>query len=163
MTRGEIKELGGRIDRDPGVRADWEGRARAKGVELEPGTPGKKLVRIVLDRGEGAQVRTNPIARDEAFACSHCAREVPLGGRRPRDHCPYCLYSQHVDVVPGDRAERCGGALIPVGVAPGHDGLDILYRCERCGAARRNRVLDDLLVPDEQAAIRTLSRWVVNP
>ncbi|MSP56847.1 MAG: RNHCP domain-containing protein [Myxococcales bacterium] len=101
-------------------------------------------------------MRTNPIARDEAFRCQHCDRDVPVGGRRPRDHCPWCLHSLHVDIVPGDRAAGCGGLLVPSGVEPSAKGLDILYRCDRCGAARKNRVLDDLTVPDDPAAVRGL-------
>ncbi len=157
ISRGDIKRLGADIDRDPLLRAEWIERARRSGVDdIDSELPGKKLVRLVLGRSDAAQVRTNPIARDEAFTCASCGREVPVGGRRPRDHCPWCLHSRHVDVVPGDRAESCGGLLVPVALEPGGGGLAIVYRCASCGAPRRNRVLDDLALPDDPAALRTL-------
>lgn len=155
-SRGAIKALGAQIDADPALRAAWVARAEGQGHEVEPGMPGKKLVRLVLDRAAEAQVRTNPIARDEAFTCAHCGRDVPLGGKRPRDHCPWCLHSRHVDVVPGDRAATCGGLLVPVGIHPGDKSLDLVYRCATCGASKKNRVLDDLDVPDSPAAVRAL-------
>ncbi len=156
-SRGDIKQLGARIDADPELRRAWVLRAEQRGLAVESGVPGKKLVRMVLDRADQAQVRTNPIARDEAFTCVQCGRDVPLGGKRPRDHCPWCLHSRHVDVVPGDRAATCGGLLVPLRLEPGSGSLDILYRCASCGAAARNRVLDDLAVPDDPAAVRALS------
>jgi len=157
-SRGAIKALGAQVDLDPALRAAWVARAEAQGLAVEPELPGKKLVRLVLDRAGDAQVRTNPIARDEAFTCAHCGRDVPIGGKRPRDHCPWCLHSRHVDVVPGDRAATCGGLLVPVAVHPGDKSLDIVYRCAACGAPRKNRVLDDLDVPDSAAAVRALVR-----
>ena len=160
LSRGEVKKLGADIDRDPALRQVWLARAQKSGVDSEAiveDIPGKKLVRFVLARSDSAQVRSNPIARDEAFTCVSCEREVPVGGRRPRDHCPWCLHSRHVDVVPGDRAESCGGLLVPVALEPGGGGLAIVYRCASCGAARRNRVLDDLAVPDDPAVLRKVA------
>ena len=38
------------------------------------------------------------------FNCEHCGKEVlPLSDGSYRNHCPYCLYSKHVDIVLGDR------------------------------------------------------------
>lgn len=42
---------------------------------------------------------------DEEFICEHCGQHVPKLGYSCRNHCPYCLYSKHVDVNPGDRQE----------------------------------------------------------
>jgi hypothetical protein len=45
-----------------------------------------------------------------------------------------------VDVVPGDRAETCGGMMEPVSVE--RDATRewmIVHRCIRCGALRRNK------------------------
>lgn len=159
MTRGAIKLLGARIDAEPALRAEWEIKAGAVGQ----GIVGKKLVRWALDRAAAAQVRTTPVARDEAFTCAYCGAEVPLGGRRPRDHCPRCLHSLHVDVVPGDRAATCGGLLVPLGLQSRAGQLDILFRCASCGADRRNRVLDDLTVPDDPVAVRALASRATVP
>lgn len=161
-SRGEVKEAGVWLDRaGPETRRALVDRAVAGGAprpedweELD----GKRLLRALLDREDAARVRTTPIARDEAFTCARCGREVPLGGRRPRDHCPTCLHSLHVDVVPGDRAAGCGGLLVPQAVEPLPKGLTLRYRCAACGAERRNRVLDDVDPPDSQAAVLALMR-----
>jgi DNA-directed RNA polymerase subunit RPC12/RpoP len=158
--RGEIKRWGDWLDGEgTAARGPLVAAARARGADVPEGWeawPGKRLLRACLDRSDDAQIRENPIARDEAFACSKCGRDVPPGGRRPRDHCPWCLHSSHVDVVPGDRAAGCGGLLVPVGAERSTKGWMILYRCARCGIARRNRVLDDLVLPDDLAAVRNL-------
>ncbi len=157
-SRGEVKRWGGWLDEAPGetLRGALVARARALGVEAPDALDGKRLLRACLDRAEQAQVRTNPIARDEAFTCLHCGHDVPLGGRRPRDHCPACLHSLHVDDVPGDRAANCGGLLVPMRLEPAAKGMMIVYRCARCGMERRNRVLDDIERPDDGKALRNL-------
>ena len=47
--------------------------------------------------------------RDESFTCENCHKEVKPLGYTARDHCPYCLYSKHVDINPGDRQNTCKG------------------------------------------------------
>ncbi|MBU3901416.1 RNHCP domain-containing protein, partial [Patescibacteria group bacterium] len=37
----------------------------------------------------------------EDFVCGHCGPKIK--GTGYTDHCPKCLWSQHVDVNPGDR------------------------------------------------------------
>lgn len=43
---------------------------------------------------------------NDTFVCKVCGKiVVPSGaGSEHRNHCPYCLSSQHLDVEPGDRA-----------------------------------------------------------
>ncbi|MCO4743562.1 MAG: RNHCP domain-containing protein [Proteobacteria bacterium] len=94
------------------------------------------------------------MAVDETFACANCARVVPFGGRTARNHCPWCLHSLHVDVVPGDRAADCGGLLVPVGAKYAHGQWTLRHRCAVCGAERRVRALEDAEVPDDPAALR---------
>ncbi len=151
QSRGEIKQLGAQIDADPALRAAALARLAARGLGLgndeddahdaDPAeVSGKRLVRALLDRAAGAQVRTNPIHRDEAFTCAHCGAAVPPGGAPVRDHCPRCLRSLHVDVVPGDRAAGCGGLLDPVALVLESGGVRvILHKCRACGAERRVR------------------------
>jgi len=43
---------------------------------------------------------------DEDFTCENCNEEVKALGYTARDHCPYCLYSKHVDKNPGDRERK---------------------------------------------------------
>lgn len=78
---------------------------------------------------------------DAGFVCVHCGRQVEPLGVSSRNHCPFCLWSLHVDVNPGDRASECGGALEPVGAEPNtkKGGYTIIHRCTKCGAIRRNK------------------------
>lgn len=57
-------------------------------------------------------------ACNESFTCKVCGRlVVPNGaGSDHRNHCPYCLSSQHLDIEPGDREADCGGTMEPVTV-----------------------------------------------
>lgn len=74
-------------------------------------------------------------SRKEDFLCLKCGQKVIGDGYT--NHCPACLYSQHVDVNPGDRGEDCGGLMRPIGLEPSkRGGYRILHRCERCGAER---------------------------
>ncbi len=85
-------------------------------------------------------------ACNETFHCKHCGRIVgPLGaGSDHRNHCPNCLFSQHVDVEPGDRASDCGGAMEPIAVWVRRNGeWAIIHRCQICGALSSNRIAAD--------------------
>ena len=69
---------------------------------------------------------------------------VPSGGKH-RNHCPYCLYSRHVDGrISGDRAGACGGSMAPVGtfVRPKGEHV-VVHRCLTCSFERYNRVAAD--------------------
>lgn len=81
---------------------------------------------------------------DSGFVCAHCKKEVSPLGYTSRNHCPYCLWSLHLDVFPGDRASDCGGLLRPVGadVSP-QKGYIIIHKCESCGEIRRNKAAKD--------------------
>lgn len=120
--------------------------------------PGKKLLRRALDREPDAHAPGNPTHLDEGFVCAACGAEVPPNGRMPRDHCPRCLRSLHVDVVPGDRASTCRGRMEPVGVRITGDDVVLRYRCQRCGEEHNNRAVRVGVMPDDWAAIVALSR-----
>jgi len=77
---------------------------------------------------------------DSGFICGHCAREVKPLGYTSRNHCPYCLWSRHLDENPGDRASECKGLMEPVSAEPdAKKGYVIIHKCTKCGAIRRNR------------------------
>ena len=77
---------------------------------------------------------------DAGFVCRHCGRDVPPLGFTSRNHCPYCLYSLHVDKNPGDRANPCMGLMRPIRTEPHpRKGYLIIHRCEKCGEVGRNR------------------------
>lgn len=86
-------------------------------------------------------------ARREEFRCRHCGQFVgpTLYGGKHRNHCPYCLYSRHVDGnKPGDRASDCGGSMAPVGAFTRPNGEFVLvHRCLTCGFERYNRIAAD--------------------
>ena len=69
---------------------------------------------------------------------------LPCGGRH-RNHCPWCLYSRHVDGnTPGDRASSCQGAMAPVAAFTRPKGEHVVvHRCLSCGLERHNRIAGD--------------------
>lgn len=81
---------------------------------------------------------------DEEFKCENCGHIVPKLGYSCRNHCNMCLYSKHVDVNPGDRAEKCHGLLKPIGIEINpKKGYVIIYRCQKCGTIRKNKAAKD--------------------
>ena len=81
---------------------------------------------------------------DEEFVCENCGKKVLKLGYSCRNHCPYCLYSKHVDINPGDRAEECHGLLKPIGIEISNKkGYVIVYKCEKCGQTRKNKAAKD--------------------
>ena len=77
---------------------------------------------------------------DDSFICENCGREVLPLGYSSRNHCPFCLYSLHVDVMPGDRQNPCGAPMRPVFAEPdARRGYIITHECEKCHTRVRNR------------------------
>ena len=64
--------------------------------------------------------------RDEEFICEHCNKKVEKLNYTARDHCPYCLYSKHIDIMPGDRLNKCLGLLKPIGIEKFKDTYKII-------------------------------------
>lgn len=82
----------------------------------------------------------------ETFVCSHCGRTVaPQGaGSEHRNHCPYCLFSKHLDITPGDREADCGGSMEPIAVWVRKNGeWAVIHRCKICGSLSSNRIAAD--------------------
>lgn len=80
---------------------------------------------------------------DENFICENCGRQVQKANYTARDHCPYCLYSKHVDINPGDRQNTCKGLLKPIGIEKHKDTYKILYRCTKCNQEHKNIMAND--------------------
>jgi len=70
----------------------------------------------------------------EDFICARCGE--PVVGTGYTNHCPACLWSRHVDINPGDRAEECRGMMEPVGLLIVGKKQRIKYRCTLCHAER---------------------------
>ncbi|EKE00214.1 MAG: hypothetical protein ACD_22C00075G0002 [uncultured bacterium] len=84
--------------------------------------------------------------QDSTFICVNCGKSVSLvaPGTHNRNHCPFCLYSLHVDNEVGDRTSTCLGLMVPTGKMLKPDGEEVLvHKCEKCGFVRKNRVAGD--------------------
>lgn len=88
------------------------------------------------------------------FTCEHCGFQVPPAQKTSRNHCPECLYSKHVDIIPGDRKEVCQGMMMPVDYDLKNNELRIVQKCIKCGKIQKNKAasddhLDELLLMHE--------------
>lgn len=159
-TRGDVKRLAAVLDADEALRGAVIAVGRARGVDLPADVdswPAKRLLRVARGREAAARVRTNPVRRDDAFVCVHCGAEVPPLGVTDRDHCPFCLRSVHVDVVPGDRAARCGGVLDPIGLELVGGAPVLHYLCRSCGARHRVKAATRGVEPDRWEQVVAVS------
>lgn len=81
---------------------------------------------------------------DESFICENCNKLVSILQYSSRDHCPFCLYSKHVDINPGDRDNPCHGLLEPIGIEKFKNSFKILYKCKKCNEYHKNiMAIDD--------------------
>jgi len=80
---------------------------------------------------------------DESFVCEHCGKNVSKLNYTARDHCPFCLYSKHVDIMPGDRQNNCHGLLRPIGIEKFKNTFKIIYKCEKCRKLHKNIIAND--------------------
>jgi hypothetical protein len=102
------------------------------------------------------------------FRCLNCNGYVSalaaLSGVHNRNHCPYCLWSRHLDLVAaGDRLSACKAPMRPIGLTmkPGHNKyapaggeLMLVHLCEDCGRLSINRIAAD---DDSQALAEIFS------
>lgn len=93
------------------------------------------------------------IRRKEDFTCEKCGAFIKGAGYT--NHCPKCLWSKHVDVHPGDRAEACGGMMKPIAAELKRNEYIIVHRCGRCGLVRRNTAAPS---DDFEAILRLLKK-----
>ena len=96
---------------------------------------------------------------DASFVCANCGREVEPLGYSSRNHCPFCLWSLHLDVNPGDRASECGGKMETIRTeVDAKKGFVIVHRCTKCGEIRRNRAAHEAKVqPDDRKLLIRLT------
>jgi hypothetical protein len=91
------------------------------------------------------------------FKCKHCRQYVStdpvLSGVNNRNHCPYCLWSRHMDLYrPGDRLSACKSEMRPIGVTLKRERkkygrqqgeLMLVHQCTDCGSLSINRIAAD--------------------
>lgn len=92
---------------------------------------------------------------DEEFICENCHKKVNKLNYTARDHCPFCLYSKHLDIMPGDRQNKCKGMLKPIGIEKFKNTYKIIYKCEKCGEKHKNIIAND----DDFEQIIKLSKY----
>src|SRR6185369_6031 len=95
---------------------------------------------------------------DNGFRCDHCGKQVPVDefiGTKNRNHCPFCLWSKHVDdKVAGDRLASCQSGMQPVGLTykqagndkygqPKQGELMLIHVCSRGDKQSINRIAAD--------------------
>jgi hypothetical protein len=108
------------------------------------------------------------------FKCGHCGVIVSsahfLSGVNNRNHCPYCLWSCHLDLyAAGDRLSACKGQMRPVGLTmkkgrnkyrlDKRGELMLVHQCTECGVLSINRIASD----DDPSAIVHLFEASVEP
>jgi hypothetical protein len=92
------------------------------------------------------------------FKCIHCKTVVTVdmgvSGVINRNHCPYCLWSKHLDLFEsGDRLAACKGAMKPVGLtikktrkkygSEKQGEMMLIHQCVECGRVSINRIAAD--------------------
>ncbi len=97
-------------------------------------------------------------AHNADFICMNCQNYVSAGlvvaGVKNRNHCPYCLWSRHLDWrQAGDRLSACKSSMQPIGLtvkkirkkyglrAKGE--LMLVHHCLACGKIAINRIAAD--------------------
>ncbi len=96
--------------------------------------------------------------RESGFKCAHCQSYVTtdplLSGVNNRNHCPYCLWSRHLDLYEaGDRLAACKALMMPIGLTlkktrkkygKMKDGeLMLIHQCVDCQKVSINRIAAD--------------------
>jgi len=92
------------------------------------------------------------------FSCGNCGRLIPapkLVGTEHRNHCPFCLWSKHLDLrKTGDRKSNCKAGMKPIALTFKQEGKDkwgklkqgelmIIHKCTSCGKISINRIAGD--------------------
>lgn len=96
--------------------------------------------------------------KNDNFQCVHChlfvSSDPMIAGVQNRNHCPYCLWSRHVDLSEaGDRLAVCRGMMKPIGLTlkrtrkkyglAQYGELMLIHQCEECGHLSVNRIAAD--------------------
>lgn len=91
------------------------------------------------------------------FRCAHCHALVSsahlLSGVNNRNHCPYCLWSCHLDLfAAGDRLSACKAPMKPIGLTmkkgrnkyrASRGELMLVHECTDCKTLSINRIAAD--------------------
>jgi hypothetical protein len=114
----------------------------------------------IQGRGEKSRFRYGPAAwKEEAqgFWCANChtfvSNHADISGVQNRNHCPYCLWSRHLDLyAAGDRLSACKARMQPIALTvkhtvkkygPGRGELMLVHACTECETLSINRTAAD--------------------
>jgi len=125
-----------------------------EGALIHP-APERGRARPRAQRGHGG--RPGRIQTEAGFHCNYCQAYVSavsfLSGVRNRNHCPYCLWSRHLDLyAAGDRLAACKSPMEPIGLTlkatckkygPGQGELMLIHLCTDCKRLSINRIAAD--------------------
>lgn len=78
-----------------------------------------------------------------SFVCENCGFSVPPAKKTSRNHCPKCLCSKHVDIVPGDRKEVCQGIMDTIDYDYRSNEIILVQKCRKCGKLQNNKAASD--------------------
>ena len=92
------------------------------------------------------------------FICLNCTKIIQkVTNGSYRNHCPFCLYSVHVDNVPGDRSHACRALMEPIGlIYKPKKGWQIIHRCLQCAFTRVNKAAIDTVQPDDPQTLANI-------
>ena len=115
---------------------------RLRGADIFFPTPSHTVTETMMMAATLAEGRTTlkncamePEIPALADFLNSCGARVKGNGYT--NHCPRCLWSGHVDVSPGDRAEQCGGPMEPVWVEIEKGNYVLTHLCQKCRAKTR--------------------------
>ena len=93
----------------------------------------------------------NKKKQNTGFICENCGiKVIPLTNGSYRNHCPECLYSKHVDIIPGDRKNKCGALMQPIGLGyNGKKGYQLIHKCSKCKKIDKNKIATDCIQEDK--------------
>lgn len=112
----------------------------------------------LMPEQRGFSLADGLVRTDRDFSCAHCGHIISsdpiLSGVNNRNHCPYCLWSRHLDLYePGDRLAACKEPMQPVGLTlkrtrkryprEGQGELMLVHLCRGCGKVSINRIAAD--------------------
>ena len=112
-------------------------------------------------------MRTRAASSFGDFRCAHCHALVSsahlISGVHNRNHCPYCLWSFHLDLfAAGDRLSACKAPMDPIGLTLKKSRnkyqrdlrgeLMLVHQCTGCGTLSINRIAAD----DDSETVRAV-------
>lgn len=86
------------------------------------------------------------IMKNEDFICENCGKNIEKHPEwSARNHCPYCLYSKHLDeIFPWDRKSECMWLMVPIDFDyKKNKWYMIKHKCSKCGKEILNKVAPD--------------------